>query len=172
MTSQLNFADVSLAEEHIPIGGKEYVLREASGGAATKYRNAVLACTILGVGGRAQTVKGMASVEPLLVSLCLFEVLEKGERPVKLSVIEGWPARVQEALFERAKRISNLEEEQAEREQLIKALALPGSPISVADLEKWISGLGEEYSDLQIWFEPSPEEKAKNELSGMTNGSD
>jgi hypothetical protein len=58
-------------------------------------------------------VVGLANVEPLLVSLCLFR--ENGA-PVLLATVRSWPARVVKSLFEKAKEISDLGEERKEEE--------------------------------------------------------
>ena len=114
--------DESPIEVPVSIQGKKYVLREASGDAARKYHNAVLSSTQLGPEGKPSRIKGMADVEPLLVSNCLFSVDDEGQQvPVLLQTILDWPARVQKGLFERIKDISDLVEE-GEVEELEKAL--------------------------------------------------
>ena len=119
--SALDFDDLAPIEERVSIGGKKYILREATGDAGCKYRNSLLKATKLGPDGKPVSIEGMADSEPLLVSLCLFELYEqKGsngvsetkERPTPLIVVRSWPARVQKALFERAKEISDLDEKE------------------------------------------------------------
>ena len=109
VSDELVFDNLELVELPVIVGDKSYTLREANGGAACQYRNALIECTKLGPGGVPTQLKGIASVEPLLVSLCLFD--EKGKR-VPTSTIEKWPARVQKALFEKAKEISELGEDE------------------------------------------------------------
>ena len=109
--ADLVFDDLEPVEVSVSIGGNPYILREASGGAACQYRNALIECTKLGPGGIPTALKGIASVEPLLVSLCLFD--DKNKR-VPVAAIEKWPARIQKALFERAKIISELGEDEEE----------------------------------------------------------
>lgn len=121
--NELNFDDLALIEVPVSIGDKRYLLREASGNVACKYRNALLNCTVLGPEGKPQTVRNMADVEPLLVSLCLFQLLEQPdgtvkERPAQLADVRGWPNRIVKALFERAKEISELDEEEEEQESV------------------------------------------------------
>jgi hypothetical protein len=113
----INFDDLSLIEVPVSIEGKKYTLREASGGAAIQYRNAMLASTKLGPGGTVTSVSGMANIEPLLVSLCLFD--EKGKR-VSEATIKNWPSRVLKTLFDRAKEISELDEDGGDLESLNK----------------------------------------------------
>lgn len=108
----LNFDDIALIEIPVKIGSKRYVLREATGDAACKYKNAQMACAKFNADGKPAGVGNMADTEPLLVSLCLFEVDDQGQ-PLKTSVplqtVRGWPARIQKALFEKVQAISQLE---------------------------------------------------------------
>jgi len=103
--------DLTPQTEPVKLSGKDYYLREASGDAATKFANARLNCIKLGPDGKPQTVRGIADVEPLLVSLCLFD--ESGKN-VPEATVRSWPARVQKALFERAKEMSRLDDLETE----------------------------------------------------------
>ena len=118
----LDFGELNPAEVDVKIGGREYVLREASGDAACKYRNALLKATKLGPNGKPQSLDGVADSEPLLVSLCLFEKYRSGdeikERPAILPQVRGWPSRVQKTLFDRAKKMSGLDESEKTKEQI------------------------------------------------------
>lgn len=126
MSDSLYFDDITSVEVPVSIGGKKYVLREADGDAACKYRNALLRSTKLGPDGRPSSIDGMADAEPLLVSLCLFEVYDdKGQEKRRLvlpSTIRSWPARVLKALFKKVRDISDLEERET-MEDLEKRIA-------------------------------------------------
>lgn len=123
---RLDFSDLSSTAIDIPIGKSIYILREASGDAAIKYRNAVLKATKLS-DGKVSGLDGLADTEAYLVHLCLFETLRDsagsptGERNVPIPTIRNWPNRVQKALYDRAKKISSLEEK-ATKESLTKQL--------------------------------------------------
>jgi hypothetical protein len=52
-------------------------------------------------------VKGLADLEPMLVSLCLFD--EQG-KPVPAAFVREWPSRVIKAIYDECKRISQLDE--------------------------------------------------------------
>ncbi len=121
-TSEMNFDDLTLIEVPVKIQGKKYVLREASGDAACKWRNMLLKSTKLGPDGRPTSIDGMADSDPYLVSLCLFEVTDKGDKAVPLHTIRAWPNRVQKDLCERAKAISCLEEQQDTKEALVEKM--------------------------------------------------
>jgi len=110
------FDDEDLAVP-ITIRGVEYVLKEATGGAACKFKNAQIACTEL-QDGKPVRVHNIANTEPFLVSLCLFD---RDGNAVPEAVIRRWPSRVQKALFERAKSISELGND--EPEETVQAAA-------------------------------------------------
>lgn len=107
-TEPMIFDDLTPVEVPVTVGAKQYVLREANGDAAVKYRNAMLACTQISQDSKAVSIRGMADLEPFLVSLCLFDAQGKS---VTKNEILSWPSRVQKALFARAKTISGLNEE-------------------------------------------------------------
>lgn len=100
--------DLTWREEPFIVGGVHYTLREASGEARVKYKNAAMNSVTLGEDGKTHRIDGAANVEPLLVSLCLFD--ENGKN-VPRNVIMGWPGRIQSAAFDRIKKISDLDNE-------------------------------------------------------------
>ena len=171
MNELINFdgPDGSLETVEIPvkIDGKDYVLREADGAAATSYRNQLLASMKLGPDGKPSSIHGLASVEPMLVSRCLFDEKNKS---VPLKVVEGWPSRVQKTLFAKAKEISMLQEEATDRDLLGKALAVEGSPLAMDGLRSFVDGLGKDYDSLKQWLKPTPEERIKNSSTDTTDG--
>jgi len=116
----LVFADLDLIEIPVEIGDKRYILREANGVVACKYRNAILACAKM-EGGKAAGFEGLADVEVLLVSLCLFRVQEDGSTtPIAIKDVQGWPNRVVKTLFTKAQEISELQEGEDTEESLTK----------------------------------------------------
>ncbi|MFA5376327.1 MAG: hypothetical protein WC455_11335 [Dehalococcoidia bacterium] len=113
--------DLTPQTEPVKLSGKDYSLREASGDAATKFANARLSCIKLGPDGKPQTVRGIADVEPLLVSLCLFD--ESGKN-VPEATVRSWPARVQKVLYDRAKEMSHLDDLETEAAIVVQITAL------------------------------------------------
>ena len=103
----INFSDLSPISEPVTLGDKQYTLREANGEAARQFNNARLERIKLGSDGKPQGVKGMADIESLLVSLCLFD---SNDKPVPESTVKSWPYRIQKVLYARAKEISRLDE--------------------------------------------------------------
>lgn len=103
----------------VTVQGKEYVLKEATGDAATKYRERILRATVLGPDGKPTKMNGVASADPYLLSLCLFT---KNGHPVPESTIRSWSNRVYKALFERLLTISEMEVQQETIEALEEKL--------------------------------------------------
>lgn len=95
----------------VTLGGEKYELREASGAASVKYKNAVMSGMVLGPDGKPTSAKNLADTEPFLVSLCLFKI--GSEKPVELATVLSWPSRVQKRLYKLVKEISDLDETKA-----------------------------------------------------------
>ena len=101
---------ITRVEVPFTIDGVAHVLREADEGAAVKYRNAQMIGMTLGPDGKPIKIAGIADSEPLLVSLCAFRV-DNGTIPVSLETVLSWPPRVVKWLHDKAKEISDLNEE-------------------------------------------------------------
>ena len=105
----LDFGDITPIIVPVTISGEQYELREANGNVACQYRNALLKCTQLGPEGKPHKIDGMADVEPLLVSLCMYD---SGNHPVPITKVRSWPSRIVKELFNTAKKISQIDEEE------------------------------------------------------------
>lgn len=152
----LNLDDITPVE--IPFKWKEvnYVLREASGDAAVRYRNMILKSARLGQGGTPTSVDGMVDCEPFLISRCLFEVCDKGMTvPVPEKTIRSWPNRVQKRLFEKVLEISDLDVDDTEESLQ-------------ADRDRIDQRLQEIRSKNG---KPTEEDELKNSSDAMTDGS-
>lgn len=160
-SNALVFDDLEPICVPVRVGPKDYILREASGDAACKWRNAITRVTRM-QDGKVSSVGDIADTEPLLISLCLFEIqrdkdgkpssdppVADPKRPVSEKVIRTWPHRVQRALFDKARAISELEEKE-----------------TAEDLEKKIADLQEKLAKLREGDGP------KNGPSATTDGSD
>lgn len=119
MTDEMVFDSLEPKVVPVRIGGAKYTLREASGDAAVRWRNAILKTTRI-TDGKPSGIDGMADTEPLLVSLCLFD---EGGKNVPITTVRGWPQRVQSALFAKVKEISGLNPEEDTRASLLEARA-------------------------------------------------
>lgn len=98
-------------EKPFKVDGIEYVLRKASGAAATAYNQAKLR----GVEIRSEdasedgprtmrNLAGLAASESLVVSLCAFRKGE--EKHIDVSLVESWDHEIQKTLFEWVKELS------------------------------------------------------------------
>jgi len=165
----LHFESTDLIEVPVTIGKDEFVLREADGDVSCKYRNAVLSCTKLSGRGKPVSIQNLADVEPYLVSLCLFSLDGK---PVALKVVRSWPNRITKQLYNTAKEISNLDEgDDPRREQLEKALGLPGAPCTFEALAEFVEELDDDdFDELRRLFD-TVGEKSKNSPEENSDGS-
>ena len=148
--------DLTVREEPVEIGDKKYLLKEANGDASARYRNFLFSQTKLGPGGKPQSIGSMADAEPLLVSLCLWEPGEKENqcKRVDLALVKSWPSRVVKALYNKAKEMSDLDEEEDKAEPIELVVPEGAGPGDV------------------ITFDPVTKEvKAKNSSSDTDPGS-
>ena len=115
VTDAMIFNDLTPIQVPIEIRNEKYVLCEATGEAAAKYRNHAMSCTTFNANGKPTGVKGLGDLQIILVSLCLYKSIVKGpvttlER-VGLDFVKDLPERIVKPLFERAKAISELGED-------------------------------------------------------------
>jgi len=103
----IDFGSCLLQEVPVVVEGKNYVLKEATGSAATAWRNAKAESIKLRNGKPVGFSKGPTDSDPFLVSLCLFN--SEGNLVPKETIL-SWPDRIQKTLFERLKQISDLSE--------------------------------------------------------------
>jgi len=124
-----NFDDLTPISIPVTYNKSQYTLREASGDAACRYRNAVMACTVMSPEGNIIGVRDVASVEPLLVSLCLYD--SQGAN-VPQEIIRTWPGRIVRQLFITARDISELSPEETE-ESLLKQQSEIAARLSILE---------------------------------------
>lgn len=127
--------DVTPVEVPVKIGGVDYILRSANGDTTIKYRNAQMAATRLGPDGKVCGLDGMADVEPLLVSMCLKRKIPNEKIPgewklahVSEADVRAWPPKVLEKLYDTARVISGLKDDES----------LEGMEKQLAELQKRI----------------------------------
>ncbi len=155
----------------VTIAGEKYILAEATGDAAVKYRNQAIAGAKM-VDGKVTGFRNVADVEPLLVSLCLWKLTDDGRlSAVTEKTVRSWPSHYQKDLFERAKSISNLDDgDNPLRQQLISVLTNMGR---LSELHEYLADSeDEEFRDLKDLVKPTTEEEAKNGQRGLEVGSD
>lgn len=156
----LDFSDLASQEVRVPIGNKVYVLREPTGDAVVKWRNAQLRSSKM-VDGKLSSIDGMADAEPLLVSLCLFECRPQPDGTevqyiVKENTVRAWPNRVQRALYDKVMELGHLNESGEETKETLR---------------EQIKDLQEKLHKLEVNGVTEQEELAKNLLCATTDGS-
>jgi hypothetical protein len=121
----MDFDNIALIEVPVTLGGKKYILREASGAVANQYGNAQTASMVLNEDGKPQKIVGIMDANSLLVSLCLFECGPEGTpfpSPVSQQFVKGLPAKVQKALTAKVGEISEMGDDT--EESLKKEMAI------------------------------------------------
>lgn len=113
------FDTVKRKEVPVTLEGTQYILRQASGDVAARYRNMVTKCTKLR-DGKVSGLEGVGDVEPQLVAWCLFRQTDNGEQCVPLQEVRSWNEEVVRTLFDVAKDISNLGEKEDIDEEIKK----------------------------------------------------
>jgi hypothetical protein len=134
--SKLEFDDLAPREVPVRLGKQEYILAEASAGAAAAYDNRKMKGATLGEDGTFARLENLADLRPYAISLCLRK--ENGEM-----VTEEWvrslPDRIIDPLYDRLREISpslfgtttveDLERQRSRIDEAIKALeAKKGDP--------------------------------------------
>lgn len=158
--------------------GREYELREASGAAGKKYKNARTKGLHFAAGELSQ-LEGAGELEPLLVSLCLFDVTQGGAggvsnaaRPLTQPFVEKtFKARMIKKLYDKAYEISDLAEGNPTQDALKLAFARADSPIKYEDLKTFVDEklVQKEYKVLRTLFKEDP---SKNSQMSTTTGSE
>lgn len=130
----LDFDDLTVIQIPVKYQGKVYLLCEADGEAGTKYRNFSFSAVRASKGGENLGVEGLASREPLLVSLCLFLaervpgtpneqyrlLLDNDKNPQRVSeeFVHSLPSKMVQRLFKKALEISELTDTTGTLEEL------------------------------------------------------
>lgn len=115
---ELNFDSPEPIEIPVSIGGKKYVLREASEASAKKYEDYFVTRTRYNEEGKVAGLGEVSGGKALLVSLCLWEMKELNGTlqrfPVNETTVLNWPSRIVGPIFEKAKEISGINQESEE----------------------------------------------------------
>ena len=99
--------------------GAEYVLREPSESAALAFRQAQLKNAKMVDGKVTTDIERIYDSQSLLVTNCVFVKAKtkdgtEVEQPAKIDVIRGFPARVVKDLFDKAREMGGLNEDDTE----------------------------------------------------------
>lgn len=115
----MELTDLAPITVPVTIGKHSYVLKEASGLVARKYRSRIMnAAKGVQPGGKVteMDVSKLEGLEVELVAGCLFEVTAEGKHVTmanRENLIRSWPDRVIDQLFQRAAAISGLRQDEA-----------------------------------------------------------
>ena len=152
MYEELDFSSLSVKEVPVTFtNGSKWTLKEATGKAATDHRNAIMACTIWGPDGRAVGLKDLASVEARFVAACLFDTNGKNPTP---QMVQAEPARVQKALYEKLKELSDFGEDTMQVKELTEALKRSDSPVTLEAFKEVDFGI--QVQTERVWKHRSP----------------
>lgn len=125
-----DLGSLDIIEKPVTIGGKDYIIREADGDTAAKFRGMQISHLKLTDGKASGINPGMSESELFLVSKTLYRKVPEAtkENPnavptlVPLSVIRLWPDRITGRAFEIAQEISGLKTAET-KESLLKQRA-------------------------------------------------
>lgn len=173
-----DFGDITPQTEEMTLGGRKYVVHEASSDAAAKHKNTQVGGARYS-GGELERMEGFADADLVLLSCCVTydDGAEKGQT-VPLKVVKQWPERVTKPLVEWIKEHSDMDEgEDPLKVALQKALDRDGSPVTFRDLSDWVNGWPDEdkkdkeMRHLYKLLRPTAKERAKNGQKATTGSS-
>lgn len=123
MNGYLDLSDLTPIEVKVKYNGKMYILREPSEDAVKTFRNHTFKHLETKDGKVVGAKDGFADNQVILVSKCLYEADAEENLPLKnnlpdssklvsIANLNQWPNRIVEKLFEKAKEIGGLNEEE------------------------------------------------------------
>lgn len=141
---EFDFSDIQWIE--IPVTGpdnEEYILRELDAGGARKYNDARISGVTM-EDGKVVKVENIGGLEVLLVSLCLRAV---NKRPIRPQSIEGWQERIIKKLFDKAKEISDIEEESADDNLVVlkQTFGREDAPFPYEEIKRFVDSQTDDY---------------------------
>ena len=115
----LNF-DLKREERPVVIDGEPYVLVELDGRGRDLYLNNLGGRLRHGTDGKPGGVENFEGLQASLVAASLKKVCSDGRKDVAVETIQTWPARVVDGLFDAAKELSALNEEEEDENEKSK----------------------------------------------------
>jgi hypothetical protein len=118
---KLEFDSPLPREKSVRIGNEDYVLLEGTAAVVKDHRNAMGNAAELSDEGRVKRIKGFADIRIKLVIACIRKV-ENGERKkVGHGIVESWPARIVEALYDACEELTGIGEHAPKTEADVNA---------------------------------------------------
>lgn len=105
------------AERPVTISNEDYVLIELDGKERDRYLNGLAKRIRTSPDGKSQTVKEFDGLQGSLIVASLRKVTPEGLRPVDIKTVQTWPARVVKGLFQAAKDLSALNDDEDENSE-------------------------------------------------------
>lgn len=106
--------DLKREEKEIVISDEPYVLKELDGTGRDTYLNTVINRVKVNKKGEPTGLKSFDAMQAGLVAQSLFKVVGNEHEPVNVATIQTWPAKVVSSLFDAAKELSGLGDEEGE----------------------------------------------------------
>jgi len=101
-------------EKPVTIAGEDYVLVELDGKARDSYLNNVGGRMRVNAEGKPSGLKNFDGLQASLVAASLRKIIDGKQIQVKATTVQSWPAKVVSALFDAAKELSALGQEDGE----------------------------------------------------------
>jgi hypothetical protein len=148
MNSFFDISDIQPIEIPFEYNGVKYLLKEANGAAAKRFKNERTNRLKYGPNGKLESLKDIADLAPMLVTLCV--TTEKGAA-IPQTVIEQWPDKLVQRLFLKAKEISGFDEITVNPATILESLlSEKDAPFDQEKVKEWILTLDPtKYRDLQ-----------------------
>jgi hypothetical protein len=105
--------DLTPVQMDVTINGNHYQLREATEADIIRWRSFLLRTAKPGPDGKPTNLEGMTEMDSVLVSYCLFEVVDgrSQEKHVAVETVRIWPTRIVKRLHAKIMAISGLNAE-------------------------------------------------------------
>ena len=180
MSDDFDFKDLTPVTKKVTnLGGRDYVLHEASTDAATRYKNKQFESANY-EDGKLRRIEGRADADPLLLSCCItYDSGDEKGQLVPLKVVRQWPERVTKGMIQWVKEHSDLDDtEDPLKVALQEATAREDSPVTFDQLLDWVGRWSDESKEdkklrpLYRLLEKTIEERAKNVPKATTANSE
>lgn len=104
-------------ERPLTIDGESYVLQELDGKERDRYLNSLVGRMRTDDKGKPGSIKNFEGLQGTLIAASLRKIEPEGRIHVKLETIQSWPSSLVRRLFDVAKEISSIEEDQDDEKE-------------------------------------------------------